>query len=264
MIEREFVSEKIKHFKIRELIDSKIRKFAGVGQVDIERTPLGEKIIIHAVRPGLIIGTGGETVKDLTETLKRDFKLENPQIEIREVVSPSSNAKVVAKKIASDMERFGPQKFKLLGYRCLTDIMKSGALGAEIKITGVGLPGSRAKSWRFFAGLMKKSGDVAREEIERAIEVANLKKGTVGINVAIMPGDAKLPDRVYIHPAEIKVEALKGPEVEAEIKQIEAVIETAKAVEEEPKKAKATKKAAPKKAKKTKEVETSQSSEQTS
>lgn len=107
MIEREFISEKIRNFKIKELIESTVNQYAGIGKILIEKTPLGERIVVHAHKPGLVIGTGGETVKELTLKLKEDFKLESPQIEVKEIKNPNSWAAVVAKKIASDFERFG-------------------------------------------------------------------------------------------------------------------------------------------------------------
>lgn len=242
MIEREFVSEKIKHYKIKELIDSKIRKFAGVGDVIIEKTPMGEKITIYAVRPGLIIGSGGETVKELTSLLRSNFKLENPQIEIREIERPADYAAVIAKKLASDLERFGASKFKMLGYKAVTEVMRSGAMGVEIWIRGRGVPGARAHSWRFYEGYMKKCGDVVLQWVDKAQAKANLRTGTVGVEVRIMPGDAKFPDRISINPptpeevkVEVKVENIEIKEEKTEEKPKKVKKEESKPKEEKPK-----------------------------
>jgi len=202
MIEREFVREKIRNFKIKELVERRVNRYAGIGDMSIEKTPMGERIIIHAHKPGLVIGSGGETVKGLTQELKDDFGLETPQIEVKEITQPDSWAAVVAKKIASDFERFGPKRYKASGYRALTSVIRAGARGAEIRITGVGIPGARARSWRFFAGYLKKSGDTAETVVDRAFEVADLKRGTVGIKVAIMPAGVVLPDDVTIRVIE--------------------------------------------------------------
>ena len=48
MIEREFIKEKIKHMKVKEFLDAKIGSMAGLGSITIEKTPLGEKIIVEA------------------------------------------------------------------------------------------------------------------------------------------------------------------------------------------------------------------------
>lgn len=206
MIEREFIKEKVKYLKIKEYVEHQVPKIAGIGKIAIDRTPLGEKIIIDVVKPGLIIGRGGKTITELTTTLKTKFGLENPQIEVREILNPSLSAAVVASKIASDLERFGAARFKAIGYKALTDIMRAGALGAEIKISGRGVPGARAKRWRFPAGYMKKSGQIALENVDTSIVPANLRSGTVGIQVRIMPPDIRLPDRIKIREVVIQAQ----------------------------------------------------------
>ncbi|HZX44533.1 MAG TPA: KH domain-containing protein, partial [Candidatus Nanoarchaeia archaeon] len=84
MIERKFVNEKIKEFQIQEYVRSSLRN-AGLSHIKVQRTPLGEKIIVYTSRPGLVVGRKGQNIKVLTKTLKKEFSLENPQIEIAEV-----------------------------------------------------------------------------------------------------------------------------------------------------------------------------------
>lgn len=200
MIEREFIKEKSKHLKIKEYILSIIPRTAGMGKIVIEKTPLGERITVEAVRPSIIIGRGGRSITDITTTLRTKFGLENPQIEVRELVTPALNAAVMANKIAFELERFGTARFKAIGYKTLQNIMMSGALGAEIKIGGRGVPGQRAQSWRFSAGYMKKCGQVALEQVDKAVTNVNLHSGTVGVCVMIMPPSIKLPDRLTLKP----------------------------------------------------------------
>nr|AJS12753.1 30S ribosomal protein S3 [uncultured archaeon] len=171
---------------------------SGIGGIKIEKTPLGEKIIIEAVRPGLIIGRGGKIIQELTVTLRNKFKFENPHIEVIEIEQPNLSASVMAKKVASDLERFGASRFKAIGYRTLTQIMRAGALGAEVVIGGRGVPGARAHTWRFPAGYMKKSGQIALEQVDYVKTGANLRSGTVGIQVRIMHPSIQLPDRITI------------------------------------------------------------------
>jgi len=221
MIEREFIKSKIKALSIRREVDNSIKKVAGCGSIVIEKTPLGEKIIIHAVRPGLVIGRGGETIKGLTQTLKSKFQLENPQIEVSEIPRAFLNAQTVAKKIADDLERFGSARFKIIGYRMLREIMNSGAMGAELRISGRGLPSKRSRTWRFYDGYLKKSGYVSDEKVDVGFETANLKSGAIGILIRIMHADTPLPDRVnIIAPKEEPAEVKEAPQEEpAEVKE---------------------------------------------
>jgi small subunit ribosomal protein S3 len=208
MIEREFIKEKSKYLKIKEFLAKKIPRMAGVGRITIEKTPLGEKITIDAVKPSVVIGRGGGAISELTSSIRTKFGLENPQIDVKEIAVPSLSATVVANKIADDLSRFGTAKFKGIGYKALQGIMNAGALGAEIKISGRGVPSSRAKSWRFASGYMKKCGQIALEEVDHAITNADLHTGTVGVQVSIMPPTIILPDKVILKqkakPVEVK------------------------------------------------------------
>ena len=95
MIERKFIAEKLKEYQIQEFI-SQTLKNVGHSHTKLMRTPLGEKVVIYASRPGLVVGRKGENIKKLTNTLKKKFNLENPQIEISEVESPNLDAQIVA------------------------------------------------------------------------------------------------------------------------------------------------------------------------
>ncbi|MEM2874042.1 MAG: 30S ribosomal protein S3 [Candidatus Nanoarchaeia archaeon] len=206
MIEREFIKEKNKFLKIKEYIIRIVPRTAGLGKISIEKTPLGERIAIEAVRPSIIIGRSGKNISDITATLKTKFNLENPQIEVKEIAVPALNATVMANRIASELERFGTSRFKAIGWKALQDIMQAGALGAEIRIGGRGVPGQRAQNWRFSAGYMMKCGQVAMEGIDYATTNVDLHSGTVGVKVSIMPPDIKLPDKIKLKEAAVHIE----------------------------------------------------------
>lgn len=195
MEERKTVEFKKAEFALREHIKKSLGK-GKVSRVKIEYTPVGEKIIVSTSKPGLVIGRGGEKIEALTRVLKTRFKLENPHVEIDEILNPEFDAQMVADEIALGLERFGPIKFKVISYRTLQRIMNAGALGAEIRLSGK-LPGSRAKTWRFAQGYLKKTGDSAKV-VDRAQARAETKPGTVGIKVSILSPYAVLKDRIKI------------------------------------------------------------------
>ena len=183
-------------FAVKEYIKNSLGK-GKISKIKIEYTPVGEKIIISTNKPGLIIGRGGEKIFELTKILKIKFKLENPHIEIDEIKEPEFDAQINADDIALSLERFGPLKFKVVAYRTLQKIMNAGALGAEIRLSGK-LPGSRAKSWRFSQGYLKKTGDSAKV-VDRAQARAQTKPGTVGVKVSILSPYAILKDKIKIN-----------------------------------------------------------------
>jgi small subunit ribosomal protein S3 len=196
MEERKIVGFKKDEFAVKEYIKKSIGK-GKISKVRIEYTPIGEKIIISTSRPGLVIGRGGERIEELTRFLKTRFKLENPNIEIDEIRNPDLDAQLVADEIAIGLEKFGPLKFKVIAYKTLQKIMNVGALGTEIRLSGK-LPSSRAKTWRFAQGYLKKTGDSAKV-VDRAQARAETKPGTVGIKVGILTPDAKLKDTIVVN-----------------------------------------------------------------
>ncbi len=192
---KKIVEQKIKEFQIQEFIKTHLTQ-VGLSSSKLQMTPLGEKITVNAARPGLIVGKKGQSIKKLTMQLKKRFNLENPQIEISEVENPNLDAMIVAERISSSLERFGSARFKAIGHKVLEDVMNAGALGIEVVISGK-VPSARAKRWRFYQGYLKKSGDIAITGVRTAYSAAQLKSGTVGIQVRIMP-PIDLPDKIVI------------------------------------------------------------------
>ncbi len=193
MEEKNTVKFKKEEFAMREKIKEEIGK-GKVSKVKIEYAPIGERIILSTSKPGLIIGRGGERIEQLTDMVRKKFKLENPHIEIDELTTPEFDSQLIADDLALGLERFGPLKFKVLAYKALQRIMKAGAMGAEIRLTGK-LPSARAKSWRFAQGYLKKTGDTANA-VDRAQSTAFTKPGVVGVKVSILPPNAILKDRI--------------------------------------------------------------------
>ena len=139
MIERKFVAQRMKEFQIEEFVNDSLSN-VGHSHTKMLKTPLGEKIVIFAARPGLVIGRKGQNIRNLTKTLKKKFDLENPQIEISEIENINLDAQVMAEKIVDSLERFGTQKFKGIGHRVMSDVMGAGALGIEIIMYEVRFP----------------------------------------------------------------------------------------------------------------------------
>ena len=87
----------------------------------------------------------------------------------------------------------------------MSDALNSGAKGIEILISGK-IPSSRARTWRFYYGYIKKCGNAAMTLVDIAYATAHLKSGAVGIKVSIMPPNVRLPDDVKFREEEIRVE----------------------------------------------------------
>jgi small subunit ribosomal protein S3 len=228
---KHFVTEAVKKTEIDEFLRSEFEK-AGYGGVDITKTPLGTHIVVHAMRPGLIIGRGGETIKELATLLEQKFQLPNPQISVAEIEVPELNAYVIASRVTSALKR--GVHFRRAGFWALQQVMEAGALGAEIIISGK-LRTERARYEKFRDGYIPKSGEPALRYLHKAELDVQLKPGIFGVKVRIMPPDAKFPDQVQIieeipPEAAEKAETVAEPEAKTEEK-VEETTETETAEE---------------------------------
>jgi len=195
MEEKKFVAFKKEEFGVREYIITELGK-GRISSVTIEYTPVGEKIVVATSKPGQVIGRKGEKIDLLTRVLKKRFKLDNPHIEIKEIIEPALDAQLVADDIALMLERKGSLKFKVIAYRTLQNIIKAGAMGAELVLSGK-LPSDRARSWRFAHGYLKKTGDPAKV-VDKAQAQATTLQGVVGVKVSILPPNAHIHDRIIV------------------------------------------------------------------
>ncbi len=203
---RHFISDSIKRTEIDEFLQKELER-AGYGGVNMSKTPLGTHLVIYAMRPGIVIGRGGGTIRELADVLETKFEISNPQISVSEIEIPELNAYVVASRVASALQR--GIHFRRSGYWALNRVMESGALGAEIIVSGK-LRTARARYEKFRAGYLPKCGDPALRYMNKAEVHVQLKSGILGVRVSILPPGARFPDKVEI------VEAPSQPEMEPE------------------------------------------------
>ncbi len=212
-IVKRFITESIKKTEIDEFLQKKLER-AGYGGVNLSKTPLGTHVVIYAMRPGLVIGRGGETIKDLATSLEETFKVTNPQISVSEIEVPEFNAYVVATRVASALQR--GVHFRRAGFWALNQVMDAGALGAEIVISGK-LRTERARFEKFRAGYFPRCGEPALRNMRKAEVHVQLKPGIIGVRVKLMPPDAQFPDKIKVVeelPPEEKTEESKKEELQ--------------------------------------------------
>lgn len=184
MIEKEFVERGIKKAKLEEFLERELRT-ANYSHIDITKTPTSTNITIYAEKPGLVIGRGGSRINEIIDALEEEFDIENPQVDAQEVEDPDLNANVVAKNVASWLEKGGHPK--RVGNTYVRRVMESGAVGVEIEISGK-ISGSRGRTEKFIDGYVKKCGQTAKEYVHSSYEKAVTKPGALGVKVRIMKG----------------------------------------------------------------------------
>ena len=215
-IVKEMLKERVRRVQVHQHVQEKTER-AGFGGLSIQRTPLGTHVRISAERPGLVIGRKGSDIQQLTDDLERKFGYENLQVEAGEVRNFALNPLIMASKVANALER--GWNYRRAGNSMLQRIMDAGARGCQITIAGK-LTGLRHRTEKFVSGHIKFCGETALELMDVGISQAKLKPGTIGVKVAIMKPDAKLPDEIEVAKPEVPVteteEKEEAPEEESE------------------------------------------------
>ena len=192
--ERKFVAENIRRVLLKEYLMKEVSR-AGFGGLDVQRTPMGTRVILTTERPGLVIGRRGQTIKNLTAVIEDRFGFENPQIEVQEVENASLNAQIMAEKLAFSLER--GWHFRRAGHSTVRRIMDAGARGCHIIVAGK-LTGQRHRTEKFKEGYIKFCGEPKANFIDHGYAVAKLKMGVIGVTVEIMAKGAKLPADITV------------------------------------------------------------------
>ncbi len=182
MKERLFLQKSKEHVKLEEFVRRQFAQ-AKCGSIEVQYTPVVTRIILHTTTPGLIIGSGGERIKETVEIIKKNFSIENPQIDVQRIDNPDLDPHIVAQTIATSIE--GGVNFKKLGNYYLQRVMGAGAIGCEIVLSGK-ISGQRGRRERFVAGYLKKCGEPAKRDVLKGFAVANPKLGNIGVTVKIM------------------------------------------------------------------------------
>ena len=152
------------------------------------------RITVYVLNPGRVIGRGGKTVNDITDTIKVNFKVENPQINVMEIDNRMLEPRLIAKSITDRLER-GINARRII-QSTLKEIIQNGALGAEIVAAGkLAAKGARKKKIRKSLGYLPKAGNLT-ELVREAHATAYPKYGAIGITVKLVPPGTVFPDRV--------------------------------------------------------------------
>jgi small subunit ribosomal protein S3 len=127
---------------IRKFLKRKIKE-AGLAKIEIERSAENINIIVHAARPGVIIGRAGAGIEELKKELrktvfdKKETKIPgklNFNINIMEVDKPNLNSQIVLDNIIADLEKRIP--FRRIMKQAISRVMRAGARGVKVYVSG--------------------------------------------------------------------------------------------------------------------------------
>ncbi len=188
-----FINEAVLKYKIKKLLEKELERY-GFSDVEIQRTPVMTRIAIKLLNPSKVVGKKSYKLGAITERLKNEFGISNPQITVLSVNNPSLDPNVIARKAVKSIELGKPIRGVL--HKLVEEVMEGGAIGVEIVASGkiVG-KGGRAKSLRVSKGYVPKAGDITYS-LKKSLQVAYPKSGAIGVYVVIVPPDITLPDKI--------------------------------------------------------------------
>jgi small subunit ribosomal protein S3 len=179
---REYADLLLEDFKIRKYVTSKYR-FAGIPTVEIERTRDEVKVVLHAARPGVIIGRKGQQVDQLQDELQ-NLVGRRINIKIEEIARPQIQAHLVAEEIAEQLGK--RSSFRRTLKRAIEQTMEAGAKGIKVQLSGR-LGGSEmARQEKQIAGSMPLS--TLRAKIDYGFVEAKTAQGNIGVQVWVNQG----------------------------------------------------------------------------
>jgi len=177
-----------KDVEIREFVLDKW-KAAAIASVEIERAANAVRLIIHTARPGVLIGRGGTGIEDLTRAIKKRFfsgKRIDLKIDVQEVKSPETNARLVGQQVAEQLEKRIPFRRVL---KSMLDQVEANKTAQGVKIEICGRLGGAEMSRREWLSRGKIPLHTLRADIDFACVEAHTTYGTIGVKIWIYKGE---------------------------------------------------------------------------
>ncbi len=190
---RDFSSYLKQDVIIKKYLKNKLKE-AGVAKIETERSAEKINIIIHAVRPGVIIGRSGVGIEQLKEELiKKIFNKKatktpgkvNLNINILQVDKPNLNAQVVLDNIIADLEKRIP--YRRVMKQSIGRVIRAGAKGVKVIVAGRLNGAEIARTETLTEGMIPLH--TLRANIDYTRGAAHTIYGKIGVKVWIYKGE---------------------------------------------------------------------------
>ncbi|MFQ5533100.1 MAG: 30S ribosomal protein S3 [Candidatus Methylomirabilales bacterium] len=184
---RSYIDQLHEDLKIRRYLKEKMYH-AGVSRIEFERKANQLRIIVHASRPGIIIGRKGSEVDKLRQELSTMTDKEI-QLDITEVRKAETDAQLVAENVAAQLQR--RVAFRRAMKKAVQSTLRLGAQGVKIMVSGR-LAGSEIARTEWY-----REGRVPlhtlRADVDYGLAEARTTYGMIGVKVWIFHGEV-LPE----------------------------------------------------------------------
>jgi len=179
----------IEDWKIRDHIQSKL-PHALISRIEIERTRDRLRVDVHTARPGIVIGRRGAEADALRRWIDGTTG-KRVQLNVIEVEKPELDAKLVAQNVAEQLR--GRVSFRRAMKRAIGNVMRAGALGVRVQVSGR-LGGSEMARTEWY-----REGRVPlhtlQSDVDYGLYEAKTTFGVIGVKVWIYKGDVDLRRR---------------------------------------------------------------------
>jgi len=169
----------------RQLPDNVRLNRAGISRVEVERYPGKAKVVVHTAKPGILIGRKGEGVKKVRATLEA-LVGKKVDLDIKEIQSPDTDARLVALNIADQLER--RISYRRAIKRALGQAMRQGAEGIKIEVAG------RLSGAEMARSVWLREGRVPLQTLRASIDFARAEAlttyGRIGVKVWVYKGES--------------------------------------------------------------------------
>ncbi|MCA9360423.1 30S ribosomal protein S3 [Candidatus Kaiserbacteria bacterium] len=176
---------------LRKMLNKRLKGMS-VDAIEIERSQKDIKIIIKTARPGLIIGRSGEGIsklkKDIDLFLRKQKMTDKPElkIDIEEIRSPESSARIVGQMVSEGLEK--RMTFRRVMKQTIEKVMANRDVeGVRIILSGRLGGADMARKEELKKGRIPLQ--TLRADIDFARVEANLPYGVIGIKVWIYRGE---------------------------------------------------------------------------
>ena len=166
--------------RIRKYIGFRL-PYAGISNVEINRTSKKISVTIHTARPGIVIGRGGEEVNKLKKELRQLTNKSDAQINISEVKRPELNAALVGMNICQQLKK--KISYRRVINKAMQATMRMGANGIRINVAGRLGGVEIARSEKYSDGSVPLH--TLRADIDYALSEAHTSYGIIGVKVWI-------------------------------------------------------------------------------
>jgi len=169
----------------KEMPDAVLANRAGISRIDVERYPGKIRIAIHTAKPGVLIGRKGESVKKIRGALETLIG-KKVDLDIKEIDSPDTDAYLVARNIADQLER--RISYRRAMKRAIQQAMRAGAQGIKIMV------GGRLAGAEMARTVWLRDGRVPLQTLRAKIDFAKAEAtttyGQIGIKVWVYSGES--------------------------------------------------------------------------